>query len=226
MATVSITKWKPLIVPQVPEGSWPMMEWAVREAAIEFCEETHLWTYDLTRIDVEEDTQDYTLTVPSSQYAELEIIDSVKYKQNGQDDDQFVTLDPLSVNQADLEDSGSWIFLTSPTPSHFWVDNEDQELHLWRIPTVDSDEGLLVKTVLKPNDSCATLPDFLYNEHRRCIANGALSKLFGMKAMPWYDPVLSTEKMQLFNDGYNQAKWKKINGGTKRAAQVRMREFI
>lgn len=222
MANANMTDWKNSVYPicAVPE---PSLIEAIRSAAREFCSKTHLWAITLDRIDVAEDTQDYALTMPSAwlNKAEVVIVDDAKYKQDGEDDDQFITLDPISENQYDLNESGSWIFQTAPTPSKYFVPIDDKKIYLWKIPTEDSTEGLLVKVVVRPTLSATELPEFLYLDHRDTIKIGALAYLFGQKESSWYDELKAAGFRTDFKNAYNSAKFQKISGATKRPMTVR-----
>lgn len=225
MAT-DLTDWNADIsfhINNVPE---PAVQLAVRKAAIKFCEKTHLWKQDLSRIDVEEDTQDYTLTDPDNSKIICVPEKGVKYKQDGQDDDQFVSLDPTSETQNDIFDSGNWKYATGPTPSEYWVDNVDKQLHLKPVPTADSSEGLLVTVVLKPSDTCTTVPDFIYDDWKDTILQGSLYELYSRKSAPWYDPNLAVYHDSEFKRMCNNAKFNKITGATNKPMRVRMRNFV
>jgi hypothetical protein len=185
-----------------------------------------LWTYDLARINVAADTANYSLSIPGGENGEIISIDDVKYKQDGLDDDQFTTLTPASQNQMDLHDNGSWKFITSTTPSSYWVEEDDPStLYLWRIPTVASASGLLVRVNLRPIRTTITLEDFLFNKYVKEIRDGALSDLFGMKAMPWYDPGESMNRDAKFKSGIANAIITKFTGATKRPLRVKPRDM-
>lgn len=224
MAT-NLTDWSPELLPSIPLLPIQGIKLAVRNAAIDFCKETLLWTYTLDRIDVVEDTQDYTLTIPAAQYGRVISLDDVKYKQDGQDDDQFVSLDIISEEQEDLYRSGNWKFSTGPTPSECWMDNVDKTLHLLPIPDTDSDEGLLVRVNLKPIATADTVPDFIYDDYRNVITEGALFYLFMRRNMPWYDPIQGKECEIKFREKCADAKLRKITGPTKKSMMAQMRYF-
>ena len=224
MAT-NLSSWESQILPDVTGVPYPAIEKAVRKACIDFCEQTLLWTYTLDRITVAANTQSYTLTIPEAQYGEIISVDDVKYKQDGLDDDQFVTLAPISKNQKDLHDTGSWSFRTSATPSGYWID-KDKDILLYNIPTEASTEGLLVRCNMRPTKTCTTVEDFLYNDHFETIGAGAKGKLFGHKGQSWYDPNLAGTFGSIFRIDINEAKKVKIIGYTKRPLKVRMREWL
>lgn len=226
MAT-DIVSWAPYIHTHIEGCPVPAILLSVREAAIEFCEKTLLWTYDLARISVVADQNNYSLTIPGGENGEIISIDDVKYKQDGLDDDQFTTLDPISQNQMDLHyNSGSWKFLTASTPSNYWTEEDDPEtLYLWKTPTEASTSGLLVRCNLRPLRSATTLQDFLFKRYVKTIRDGAIADLLGMKAMPWFDPAASLVWGSRFRTGISNASTAKITGATKRPLRVKMRDI-
>jgi len=221
--TQAITSWETEVMPYVRNVPWPAFLNAVRDAAITFCEETSLWVDTLDRISVDADTAEYALTDPDN--AEIYGTDEVKYKADGAEDSQFKTLHPMSENQEDLHRRGSWKFQTGTSPSHFMLD-ADKTLILWRIPTLASTEGLLVKVILRPDKICTVLPDVLYTDHYKTIGRGARAGLFGQSAQPWYNDEAEGKNMAEFNTDIANAKMRKIDRGTKRKMAVRMREWI
>ena len=225
MATL-LTAWSPEILTQVVGVPVPGIKVAVRNAAIKFCEETLLWTLILDRISIVADTKSYDLALPVSQDGQIINIDNVKYKEDGQADDQFRRLDPISETQRDLIASGSWSFLSSPNPNAYYSDYLNKQLNFYQIPTAASAEGLLVKVNVRPEIDCDDLPDFLYRDYRQQIKHGALSELFGAKAMAWYDIEKGMYHGAMFKDAYADGKQDKITGPTKRPMQVRMRNWI
>jgi len=225
MATL-LTAWSPEILTQAVGVPAPGIKYAVRTAAIKFCEETLLWTLTLDRISIVADTGTYGLTLPALQDGQIINIDNVKFKENGASDDQFRRLDPISETQQDLIDSGSWSFLSSPNPQNYYSDFVDKKLNFYQIPSESSVSGLLVKVNVRPEIDCDDLPDFLYRDYRQQIKHGALEILFGSKAMAWYDLEKSMYHGAMFKDAYADGKQDKISGPTKRPMQVRMRNWL
>ena len=225
MATL-LTAWTPEILTQVVGVPAPGIIYAVRKAAIKFCEETLLWTLTLDRISIVANTASYPLTVPVLEHGEVINIDNVKYKEAGADDDQFRRLDPISETQQDLIDSGSWSFLTSPQPNNYYSDYLNKQISFYQIPSVASASGLLVKVNLRPTIDTVDVPDFLYNDFKEDIKHGALENLFGAKAMAWYDIEKGMYHGAMFKNAYADGKQLRISGPTKRPMQVRMRNWL
>jgi hypothetical protein len=67
----------------------------VLETLRDFCRDTGIWKEPIADISVVADTATYSLNLPTGNgdSPELAWIDSVKYKENGMDDDQYWTLD-------------------------------------------------------------------------------------------------------------------------------------
>lgn len=226
MAT-ALNAWAPEIDPSIPGLADQALQRAVRNAAMEFCQETLLWTLALDRISIVADDKDYTLTVPPTQYGQIVMVDDVKYKTNGADDDQFRTLDPFSKVSENIHSSGDWEWHEATEPGYFYLDeNDNTNLNLYPIPTVASVSGLLVTVCLKPTLAATTVPDFLYNQHLETIRLGVLAYLFDIDGMPWSNPQKAIKRRLEFRAKMNSAKWLKVTGATKRPLRVRMGRFV
>lgn len=225
--TTALTAWTDELGVEIGNLPSPSVKAAVRRAAREFCDETHLWTLELARISIVADDKDYALTVPAAQYGEIIFIDDVKYKEDGEDDDTFITLDPISKMRENLDSDGSWQYHEADSPSHYYPQDDDlTTLVLYPIPTEASASGLLVTVGLRPTLGALVVPDFIYNQHFTTITAGALQYLFGLKAMPWFDPNAAMAKRVEFRRAINSAKYRRLTGMTNRPLEVRKRRFV
>jgi len=226
MAT-ALTSWHKYIFPWIEGLPEPAFLNAVRDALIEFCEQTLMLTETLTAITVVANTSSYSLTGVGTTEARIMNVENAKYKPNGADNTQYKSLYPLSRLQEDRHQQGNWLFQTAEEPTHFYVYQQTPAtLNLWPIPTEGSTSGLLVRVNLRPLDTATSVEDFLYNFHRRTISNGALARLFAQKAMPWYDPQLAVYYRDMFDERVNNEKLNKITGATNLGLRVRMRKGI
>ena len=220
--TIYAYSWEKEILSRVPGVTRPALNTAVIDACQRFCEDTELYIQNLTAIDVAEDDRDYTLSAPTNT-AFVNVL-SVKYKENGADDDQFSDLSPMSEDEWQRYCGGPWRYNEADVPSKFWVD-ESFILYLYPIPTKASTGGLLVEVALKPSDSAAILPDFLYNNWRNDIAWGAIAYLLSMQGMSWYDPEASLVYESRFTQGLGKGKIKRITGRTRYQHRIRIPFF-
>jgi hypothetical protein len=221
----NLTDWKPEILPDIPLASDPALIVGVRNAVREFCEKTHLWIYTLDRFDVVANQAEYPLIIPANLNAELVAVENVKYKQDGFDDDQFVKLNPLSERQQDNEDYANWPFRTAPQPRFFLVDIPNHIMRLVEIPTEGSTQGLLVKTSIKPSLLATTVPDFLRDDYKDVIGDGAKADLFGRPGTPWAAATLAAAFKAKFDSGIGQGNYDQYTGHTNRKMRARYQEW-
>lgn len=204
--------WEREIMPRVHGVTRPALVMAVIDACQRFCEETELYSQELTAINVAEDDRDYTLSAPSN--AAFVRVLNVKYKTDGADNDEFVDLDLLSVDEWQRCNKGSWKYHEAEVPTKYWVD-ESFILYLDFIPTEASTGGLLVEAALKPSDAAATVADFFLTNWRKIIGFGAIAYLLSMRGMTWYDPKAALEYEMRFMKGMGKGKIKRITGRTR-----------
>lgn len=213
---IDLTEWEIEVSQNIRGLNVANLEIAVRQACIRFCEQTWLWRHTLAAINVVEDTQDYTLTIPDALSAKLVAVpkDGVSYKEHGESNEQYAPLDCISEELKSEAEGHSWKYEEAPNPSDFWVDNINKKLHLHPIPTAASTSGLLVDVILRPSSACITVPDFLYDDHKETIKKGALSFLYGQKSRDYYDPKEQLRNEADFLNGVNDAKFARITGKT------------
>lgn len=218
------TLWYPEINPDIPGVPVPALREAVRAAAITFCEKTQLWRFDLDDIDVVADTNDYTLTIDASLEAEIVVIDAVKYREDGEDEDKFQSLDPVSEVQEDKNRSGGWRALNTDASLEYYVSPVDKTT-LTLVGTVNnsSTDGLRVTVVAKPLRTATALPDFLYDDHREDIGYGAKANLFMRRGMPWYEPQLAMSYETRFRAACGNGKFRRVRGMTNKDMMIKMR---
>jgi hypothetical protein len=229
----ALTLWAQEVYSHIMGVPEPAIQDAGVNAARQFCEKTLLWTTELDRISVVADQRAYTITIPPALNGELVEVGNVRYKQNAQTDDQFVPLDPITEVAMDLDQyqyntsRGAWKFQTAETPRAHYMDPAlPTTMYLWRIPTVASTEGLLVRVCLKPTKTATSVADFLYTLHYDAILLGILAELYGRNTMPWADPRKQTEHTLAFLAAINAAKTRKWAGMNKRPMRVRVRPFV
>ena len=227
--TVALTNWEPYILPEIPAVPDPALQRAVRDAAIDFCQDTLVWKEWLDRISILANDDEYLLSAPAAMvaYADIEGVYQVYFKENGAADDQFGPLDPTTEDDMETELGSAWMFVTAEQPSKYYIPpSEPTMLYLHPIPTVASVSGLLVRAYAKPLQTAVLLPDFLYNRHLNPIKHGALAKLFGAKGMPWYDPKEEAKWDGLYRLDVDNAIVPATKGPIRKEQRVRFRNWI
>jgi predicted acetyltransferase len=220
--TTALSDFEREITPFIHGVPRPSVERAVLDAVQKFCNDTLLYSQELTAITVVADTANYTLSAPAD--TKFVRVMNVKYKTNGADNDEFYDLREMSDFEYQQYRHGPWKYHEAETPSKFWV-TEAFVLYLYPIPTEGSTSGLLVEAALKPDDEPTTVPDFLLINWRKEIGRGALAHLFAQKAQSWYDPKSALEYEARFKRDIGTARWVRITGKTMLQPKIRIPFF-
>lgn len=190
MATwLSFAPWVRTMVPGCPD---PVIERAVCDAAIEFCEITHAFVEQVT----------FTTQVGVSSYEVVSeegvpaMVLSAKLGTR--------PLSPVYLESLENSLGDSWR-LDIGTPQHFLADFEDQ-LRVYPTPTA-SETGTMTIAV-RPSRGDTSWDDRLYERYGEVIADGALYRLLGQTATPWADQNASLMRRQRFLQGSNRVRAK------------------
>ena len=235
MATsVNISAWRDEVAKYTKEINTTeyqaILDGEIVETIRDFCKETHLWTQDLDPISVIANRNNYTLFVDDTDgKANIIVVQSVHYKEDGESDDQFRALDVISDWRSDQPQEipatyhdpvyGNWRFETSEYPTNFYV-KPSKELILYPIPTVKSDHGLRVNVVLKPEDGATKVPIWIYQDYKQAIAWGAAGSILGMTTQKWFDADLSEYFLGKYRHRRNAAKIRRQEGYGMRKSKV------
>lgn len=162
----------PHVLPDVPGCPKAIARTAIRDAAIEFCKRTQLWTAESNATGIVVDEPHYTYAPETG--AQVAATKAVWVS--------GLRIDPITKAILDTNYSG-WK-TTTGTPSR-WYGTEPGTIRLYPIPDEAISGGLLVDVALKPSRTATTCPDFLLEDWAEEIAHGAKSKLLTMKGRPW-----------------------------------------
>ncbi len=169
------------INPYAPGCAAPTAYFAIRQAAIEFCERTRLWRYE-DEFDVSAAESESIVTPYGSVLLDIE-----RASCDGE------PLEPRTV---------AWLDERMPT----WRDGgavgdpkylTQLELNTMRI--VPGKAGTVKISVwLKPSQDCMDLPDFMVDQYREIIAHGALGRILMMPNQPYTNGDLGAGFMASF----------------------------
>lgn len=195
MLYVPYTDFYEYVLPEVHGCPKGIVKTAIRDAVIEFCDKSLLWTAPSLKTDI--------------------VADYARYAFDSRDDNA-ITVSPVFVA---IEDSpieiiaqkelasvaSDWRNLSSTMPTKCFMDTANT-LRLVGVPTEDIDEGLYVEVALKPSRAGDECPDFLLENWAEPIAHGALSRLKAMVGRVWADANLVPFHRNEFRAGISRAK--------------------
>lgn len=167
--------------PEVPGCPIAVMNRALVNASIEFCDRTLTWRTEIDTQGANDGTSDYDLEVPACGR-----VAAVLYV--GHDDVRV-----LPGNERNLDDGvDGWRLSTSEADvATYYYLPDRKTLRLSLTPASDLSGGLDIFCAFKPVAAATKLPDVLYDDHLEAIGWGAKARLMLMAGTPWANPSLA-----------------------------------
>lgn len=192
---ISLNAFFDHVAPQTPGCPNPTVRSAVRQAAIEFCERTHVWLETLDPLPIDPAVSDYEVEAPLPDTRVVAI-----YSMRCQGALLFAhTEHALDQQQPD------WRAATGQ-PRGF-VQANPATLRLVPQPAEAADPGLTdIRAALAPTQTAAVVGDVLYEEYAEAIGYGALERLLRIPGQAWSQPELSAYYRGLFALTKSQAR--------------------
>lgn len=182
----------PWVKPLVPGCPDPMVERALCDAAIEFCEMTQAFTERAT-----------LRTRAGQPVYEVVSDDGIPGMVQGVTLDERV-LPPVFLEALTNAYGEAWKDHTG-TPRYYIGDGEDQ-LRLY--PTPETDEVGTMTLAIRPSRTDTQWDDRLFERYGETIADGALARLFNQVSVPWAEPNAALQRRQRFLQGINKVRAK------------------
>ena len=196
----------------------------------DFCSETWIWRETLTAIDVVDAEDEYTLApgVTNCDVPKVHMVDWVKYKEDGNDDDQYVFLTPWNIETEEVSGStginAGYVFTEATAPQVFYVE-PDETLVIKPIPDDEAagTANMLVKCILTPALTATTAPTHIYNNWLEVIGQGVAARVMAMAGKKWYNPSLANYyRDQYLRSRNDEARAQRWQGKTRVKTHVRM----
>lgn len=167
------------LLPDVPGCPYAMLDHALRQAAIAFCEQSLAWR---------QEHPDIAIIAPQAKYLFDPPAESVVH---------VITYAALDGRQISTETQASDMRINewrnqSGRPQYVL----GQESGLRLVPRPDADGTLSLEVALKPVPLAASVPDLLFDEWREPIIHGALSRLMLSPKKPYSNSQLAQYHQQ------------------------------
>lgn len=186
------TAFHPWIKPLVPGCPDPMIDRAVCDAAIEFCE--------MTQAFVERGA--FATRVGRSVYEVVSEEGSPGMVLGVTLADR--SLSPVYIDALVNAYGERWKDHTGQ-PQFYLADSEDT---LRVYPTPDRIESGHITLAVRPERGATAWDDRLYERYAETIAEGALARLLNQYATPWAEPSAAMQRRQRFQQGINKVRAK------------------
>lgn len=206
--SVSIEKFFPYVLEDMPGVPDPSLRRALMSACIEFTNDSLLIQQNLDKITAIPGTPDYELALPDG-YGLVQIMGA------WYDGSRLI---PVSADYLDGQDQ-DWQSKTSENPTHI-VSLVDSVITVFPTPTVKKTNVLKVRAALTYSRDSDTVDDVLYEDYVDAIAAGAKAILCMSPNKSYSMPALAPEYKRKFIAGKNAAKLLAQRGKTKAELRV------
>ena len=205
----AISEFLPRVLPFVPACPDVTAEQAIRDAAVEFCEQSLIARYEPLTFDTAEGVSEYYIDIPP-QHAFSRMI--------------YVTVDGTEVTSIPTERQPTRPS-TGGHPHHYFISNNEEELLLNLFPAPNKPYTIRMSMALKPLRDAQQVPDILYDNWADGICYGALARLMLIPNQQYSSAAQSQFYKQRFAMICNQARNEGKLGRVVGSLRVRPRPF-
>lgn len=200
MAKVWSAFYQEVIPSGLGDAPLSVVDNAVRNATIEFCDRSFVLRAEITPIDVlAADTGEYSWTPPANR--------------------KVVRAERVFFNKKELEpktpDEISDMYAYWPdaegTPLYF-MQQRVEKIIIVPAPNIDMVAAIRATVSIKPTRAAADIDDEIWEKYLETIACGARARLYFMKNMPYYDPQKAQAEYSIFEAAISMAALKAFHG--------------
>ena len=212
----SLSDVYPYVMPSVQGCPIGMVDTAIRNSLMEFCEKTRIWKYMCPTISLVDQQSLYPITSTDDN----SIISMPTY----------VGVDGFNIAPTNEEDLYAldplWRKAESRRPIFYYMDYNDN-INLIPIPNLDPNipSVMQVEVSLKPSVTSTTFPDWIFNNWVEVIADGALMRLHTMPGKVWANPQIVSLYRGKYRDGITRAKSRAMKSFARQGKNAQPRRF-
>ena len=215
MTAVSYEVFLPEVMPYVHDVPEIVAVQAIRNACIQFCEETHYLQENLDPITGQENVGEYDLDANDSNYKVVEIMQAYY------GDQLLIPKAQEELNQ--IYRTSNWEDLKGNP--YYYFRPRASVVRLVTKPTITEQSKLKVKAAIAPKRSSTTVDEELFERFLEYIAHGARARLYNTPNQPYYDPKTAMEYTKRFNDEMAEVRTRVYKGLTRAAARIEFQRF-
>lgn len=216
MTAVSYEVFLPEVLPYVHDAPEVVAVQAIRNACIEFCEETHYLQENLDPITGLINIGLYDLDANDSNYKVVEIMQAYY------GDQLLIPKSQEQLNQ--IYRTSNWENL-SGNP-YYYFRTRASEIRLVTKPIVTEANKLNVKAAIAPKRASTTVDDELFERFLEYISYGARARLYNTPNQPYYDPKTSMEYTKRFYDAIGEVRTRVYKGLTRTSVNIEFQRFV
>lgn len=201
------------IIPVLPGVTTDVVDLHLRNAAIEFCNETGVADYEAEPITLQEGVSQYSVLLPGADY-------NVARIKSASLDNRVI--EPTTPDQLDNNHYG-WKDIIGTPLTYFMVD--PYTVRVFPIPD-KSGELLNLTYTLRPNRDATGIDDYIFERYVEGICHGAIMRLSMMPAKPWTNLEQAQGAGIMFRAAKRDATIEVNKSFTRAKLQVRLRRVM
>lgn len=211
-------KFFPNILPEVPGAAETIVENAVRNAVIEFCEKGLILQRDHDPITLVEGVVDYDLEPPTGYLC-------VKVMKAWLENNPLDPLAPDFVREAAVYNRLFTSYQKANSTPRAYLQKDERTISVWSPPEKRYPNGLTLRVALKPTRSSSEVEDVIFEDYAEVIASGALSRLMMSAGKPYTNVEMAAVHKGLFQQGINMARQRATHGHVRSNLSVKLRRI-
>jgi hypothetical protein len=189
---------------------------AIKNATIEFCQETRYIQDNLDAMAGITKIGTYDLEANEGTYKIADIVECWY-------GDSFLV--PKSIEQlTQIYRSTNWNTLGGNP--YYYFRPSSQEIRLVPYPDVTQSGKINIRAALKPSRASTTIREEIYERFLEDIAYGARARLYNTPNQPYYDLKTSLEYMKRFNDVIADVRTQVNKGLTRASVQIEFQRLV
>ncbi len=212
---MALTLWSNFydhILPDVNGVTSAIVDFHLRQVAIDFCEQTGIHAAEVTPINVVAGTATYTLTSPVPE-TEPYRVKAAWYNSRPLDIAPIDVLNGMNTYWPDQTGSESWCY----------TQKQPDEIMLFPEPDTSLANGLRVELILRPTQASTGLTDWVATRYMRVISAGVKARLMFMPGRPWSHPEMAPSLFAEYTAGRALAELDSNRSLTRGVLSVAMR---
>lgn len=189
---------------------------AIRNACIQFCQETRFIQENLDAMSGISEISKYDLVPNDGTYKIADVVE-VWYG------DSFLV--PKSIEQlTQIYRSTNWNTLGGNP--YYYFRPSSQEIQLVPYPQVTETGKIRIRAALTPSRSSTGVRQEIYERFLEDIAYGARARLYNTPNQPYYDAKTSFQYLKRFNDVIADVRTQVNKGLTRASVQIEFQRFV
>lgn len=215
MSTVSYDVFLPEVIQYVRDVPEIVAIQAVRNASIQFCEETRVLQTELDPMTAVATVSAYQM-IPCKNHKVVDIMEAWYGDQ---------LLIPKAVEELTrIYRTSNWNDLDGNP--YYYFRNRTQEITLVPTPKTTVQAQIKLRVALAPTRAATVVDDELYERYLEYIAIGARARLYDTPNQPYYDPKSAQLYLKRFNDGMAEVRTRVAKGLTRASVQIEFQRFV